>query len=270
MTSTAPPGSAPHEHPAPQAGLVHPNHRYVVAQALALAGPGARVLDYGCGAGEIVVHGRSEGLDIVGADVFYEGARSLEMARESGLLGQCVFEMERDRTPFPDASFDMVCANQVFEHVKDIDRALAEIRRVLKPGGVFLNLFPSVGVLREGHCGVPFAHWLTGAPALQRPYLRAASALGMGYFKEGKSYREWAAFFSDWLRDYTTYRSKAAIHRAYRRHFASVAHLEGPYFAYRLEQKGWGGAARLMRLPGASLLGKLATEKLGGMVILAR
>lgn len=264
MTS---PGEMVHSH---ETAGIQANHAYVVDRARSLAPPGAKILDYGCGAGEIVALGRGEGLDIVGADIFYEGARSKEIASERGLLGNCVFEMEGQRTPFPDASFDMVVANQVFEHVEDIDQALAEIRRVLKPGGLFLNLFPTFGVLREGHCGVPFAHWLNGAPRLQTAWLGAAAALGLGYFREGKSHRQWARDFSDWLHNYTCYRTRAAVHRAYRPYFSTLDHIEGPYFAYRLDRKGWRGAARLMRLPLLSRLGRLATETLGGVVIVAR
>ena len=48
------------------------------------------------------------------------------------------------RVPFPDASFDLVYASHVLEHIKEDDEALREIRRILRPGG---------------HCGV------TGAPS---------------------------------------------------------------------------------------------------------
>jgi SAM-dependent methyltransferase len=42
----------------------------------------------------------------------------------------------------PDASFDLVVCNEVFEHVPDLGRVLAEIARILRPGGVLLATFP--------------------------------------------------------------------------------------------------------------------------------
>jgi 2-polyprenyl-6-hydroxyphenyl methylase/3-demethylubiquinone-9 3-methyltransferase len=40
--------------------------------------------------------------------------------------------------PYPDADFDAVVCVDVLEHVQDLDRVLAEVTRVLKPGGLFL------------------------------------------------------------------------------------------------------------------------------------
>ncbi len=45
------------------------------------------------------------------------------------------------------------------EHVDDLNFTLSELARVFKPSGKVLTLFPSAEVIREGHCGIPFAHW---------------------------------------------------------------------------------------------------------------
>jgi SAM-dependent methyltransferase len=262
---TAPPRAA-FEDPA----ALHPNYRYVIDVALETVGKGAKVLDYGCGAGQLVLHGRRAGLDIVGADVFYAGATSKETAESLGLLGNVVFEMTEDRLPFADDSFDMVCANFVFEHVQDFDRALTEVRRVLRPGGIFLNLFPTSGVLREGHCGIPLAHWFTGMPAVQTPYLLLWRTLGFGHHKAGKTRRQWAADFSQWLRDYTYYRSRRAIYQSYGRNFDSVKRLETEFLAYRLEVRGMRRAAKLVRLPYFSWIGRSVTNRLAATVLAAR
>ncbi len=246
----------------------HPNYRFVVSQIRPLAGINAKALDYGCGQGETVKLARSKGVDMVGADVFYAGDGSREIMVNSEDFGRTIFEMTNGRLPFPDHSFDIVTSNQVFEHVQDIDLALAEIRRVLKPGGVFLNIFPSIGILREGHCGVPFAHWLNPAPAVQRLYLRVARFFGLGYFTEGKSRSEWAAGFSTYLRHFTHYRTRRAIHRAYAAHFAGLRHDETQFAIYRLRASGRRHAADVAaRVPG---LTAAAVRRLGSMVIVAR
>ena len=46
------------------------------------------------------------------------------------------------RSTFPDASFDIVVSGDVFEHVYDIDMALSDTARILRPGGTFLGTFP--------------------------------------------------------------------------------------------------------------------------------
>lgn len=48
------------------------------------------------------------------------------------------------RIPFDDNSFDVVVSNQVFDHTEKPRPVFAEIRRVLKPGGVFIALFPAI------------------------------------------------------------------------------------------------------------------------------
>jgi SAM-dependent methyltransferase len=186
------------------------------------------------------------------------------------LLGTVVFEMTDGRLPFDDNSFDMVCANFVFEHVEDLDRALAEVRRVLRPGGAFLNLFPTSGVLREGHCGIPLAHWLTAMPAVQTSWLFAWRALGFGHHKAGKTRRQWARDFSQWLRDYTHYRSRRSVYRSYRHRFDRVDRLEAEFLAYRLEARGMRRAARLARLRPLGWLSRFLTYRLAATVLLAR
>jgi ubiquinone/menaquinone biosynthesis C-methylase UbiE len=56
--------------------------------------------------------------------------------------------------PFPDASFDLVWASEVIEHVADTGQWLSEVRRVLAPGGRLLVTTPSHGRLRVALGGV--------------------------------------------------------------------------------------------------------------------
>jgi len=62
---------------------------------------------------------------------------------------------EIDALPFRDASFDLVCAFDVIEHVDDDQRAFGEIRRVLKPGGVLICSVPL-----HTHCWTAFDDWV--------------------------------------------------------------------------------------------------------------
>ena len=98
--------------------------------------PGEAVLEVGCGTGNMW-----KGISLpdtchVTLTDLSEGM--LEAAKQNTVhLGADYAVCDAMALPFPDASFDVVIANMMLYHVPDIDRALMEIRRVLKPDGRF-------------------------------------------------------------------------------------------------------------------------------------
>ena len=196
------------------------------------AGRGATVLDYGCGAGQTVGILRSSGVDAYGCDVFYGGGSYEEMVPAG--LRCAVRRMSDSRIPFQDETFDVVVSNQVLEHVADLDAALREIRRVLKPDGVTLNLFPHREVWREGHCGIPFLHRFRKGGRSRIYYAAALRSLGMGEWKGGKSSMQWSRDFCSWLDQWTYYRSLEELHVTFERHFSSTEHIEREWLLARL------------------------------------
>jgi SAM-dependent methyltransferase len=108
---------------------------YTRPAMLALAGDvaGRRILDAGCGAGPLLAALRDRGAIVTGFD---KSAGMLEQARQR--LGDDadlqVAELGRP-IPFPDDTFDDVTASLVLHYLEDWGPALAELRRVLKPGG---------------------------------------------------------------------------------------------------------------------------------------
>jgi SAM-dependent methyltransferase len=231
--------------------------------------PDGRILDYGCGSGDAVLAGVRAGLDVFGVEVFYGGGHGQrEKAAELGLLNDRVFEMPGGRIPFPDESFDLVYHTQVFEHVQDLDQILSEIRRVLRPDGVMLSLFPSLEVIREGHCGVVFAHRLRRDSKLGYAYLLIARTLGFGYYHGAKSRKQWASDFLEWLDEWCFYRPRTEIVAAYRRAGFSFEPREAEYAMHRLRYTGRRWAVPLVKmLPG---LAGWAIRMLGGMVVLSK
>jgi SAM-dependent methyltransferase len=209
---------------------LHVNYRFVLDFAQRNA-PNGLILDYGCGAGQIVRSGIEQGLNIYGCETFYEGGHG-SRSEAADLIGSRVFEMRDNVIPFPDSHFDCVVNNMVFEHVEDIDKALSEIRRVLKPGGRLLSLFPSSEVLREGHCGVPLAHKFSRS-RFGYYWLLTFRCLGRGYFKKDKSRRQWAADFQHWLNSYCFYRSEADVMAAFARHNLKPVGIEKEYIRFR-------------------------------------
>lgn len=90
------------------------------------------VLDLGCGAGELGAAILASGLRLVAVDVA-EAALAQARAR---CPGATFVRVEVDgRLPFADASFELVWASEVIEHVPDTATWLSEVRRVLVPGG---------------------------------------------------------------------------------------------------------------------------------------
>lgn len=76
------------------------------------------------------------------------GSEYAETASEKAAIWPIISEDLMDLS-FPNASFDVVVTGDVLEHVPDVDRCLAEIHRVLIPGGVTLSTFP-FSFLRNG------------------------------------------------------------------------------------------------------------------------
>lgn len=94
---------------------------------------GSRILDVGCGTGLLCRELAKAGYDAFGVDPH---AASMGLDPERFRVG------EASSLPWPPKSFDMVCALDVLEHVDD-RAALAEIARVLKPGGTLLASVPA-------------------------------------------------------------------------------------------------------------------------------
>lgn len=96
---------------------------------------GLRVLDYGCGNGYVLAHYARNGALVSGIDLT-ERALSLARARFNllDLRGEFV-KGDGKSVPFPDGTFDIVCSMGVLHHIPDPRPVIAELYRVLKPGG---------------------------------------------------------------------------------------------------------------------------------------
>jgi len=92
-------------------------------------GARGRFLDVGCAAGWLVEHAAQRGWRAQGVELSESAAR---FARERGLD---VFHGELAAAGFPEGAFDLVYLGDVLEHVPDCRAILAEVARVLKPGG---------------------------------------------------------------------------------------------------------------------------------------
>lgn len=109
--------------------------RREVRRLLALRS-GERVVDIGAGPGFLAAEMVTEGARVVAVD---PSASMRELARARGVEFEVV-DGSAEALPLPDAAVDAAVATQVLEYVPDVAGALAEIRRVLRPGGRVLLL----------------------------------------------------------------------------------------------------------------------------------
>ncbi|HWO59972.1 MAG TPA: class I SAM-dependent methyltransferase [Umezawaea sp.] len=111
------------------------NAYYERPAVLELAGnvTGRRILDAGCGSGPLFAALRDRGATVTGVDA---SAGMLEMARRRlGADADLRVVDLADPLPFPDDAFDDVVASLVLHYLEDWGPTLAELRRVLTPGG---------------------------------------------------------------------------------------------------------------------------------------
>ena len=92
-----------------------------------------RILEVGCGWGELAEWlARETGAEIVAIDI---SPHMVGLARERGIDAQVA---DVQALPFPDGAFDCVVAAWMLYHVPDLDRGIAELARVLSPGGTLV------------------------------------------------------------------------------------------------------------------------------------
>lgn len=146
---------------------------------------GADILEYGCAYGDnamrLAARARTAtGIDI--SDVAVERGRT--WARQKGLTNVRLEAMNAEAMTFPDDSFDLVFGSGIIHHL-DVDRAYAEIARVLRPGGraVFVEPLghnPAIALYRRL---TPAARTPDEHPLLRRDFRRFDAAFSITRYR---------------------------------------------------------------------------------------
>lgn len=145
---------------------VDPEYTEQILPLVSAALSGAeRVLDVGTGEGQVARYISSGDRTVVGVDPF--SAQISEAVRRGG--GIAYLQAGADALPVADESFDAAVACLVFEHIDNLDASIAEIARVLRPGGRFVFLLnhpllqtPGSGWIDDQMIDPPEQYWRVG------------------------------------------------------------------------------------------------------------
>jgi demethylmenaquinone methyltransferase/2-methoxy-6-polyprenyl-1,4-benzoquinol methylase len=107
------------------------DQRWRRATVAAVVRPGDKVLDACCGTGDLAVAASHAGATVTGLDF---SGRMLERARRKSSKVEWI-QGDAQQLPFEDASFDAATVGFGVRNLDDLERGLAELRRVLRPGG---------------------------------------------------------------------------------------------------------------------------------------
>jgi ubiquinone/menaquinone biosynthesis C-methylase UbiE len=147
----------------------HLSRRLASAFSLASVEPGMRVLDVGCGRGEILRHAAQLGADVFGID-YAQVAVNMSQQVIAPLDGVTpgkmgVAQADAKTLPFPTGYFDRVLMFDVVEHLHpwELQEAMLEVRRVLKPDGRFIiHTAPNIWYDRYAYPAVRLVRTLMG------------------------------------------------------------------------------------------------------------
>ena len=147
--------------------LLEPIATHGLRTILDIIRPNARVLDVGTGTGRISIPLLERGLDLIGCDISTNMLKRLQKKYPAARIAQA----DASRLPFPDHRFDGLLTVHVLHLIPPWREALREFRRMLVPGGVYLNVrtWDPVGVTIRGRMREYWRSWLDSQGVDARP-----------------------------------------------------------------------------------------------------
>jgi len=106
-----------------------------------------KILDIGCGTGIDILNIKQsvKNCELSGVETYPIYIKGL---KERG-VNVVSLNIECEQLPFSDASFDVIIANQILEHTKEIFWIVSEVERILKPGGEFIIGVPNIAAFHN-------------------------------------------------------------------------------------------------------------------------
>ena len=203
------------------------NHiRLFINRLLITVKVGARILDFGCGAGQTVFKLRDMGFDAYGFDIHdavaYRSDEDRQWFRFSKSTSQqssaFTIDPETYSIPFGDDFFDVVHSTSVLEHVLDVRPMFKECARVLRRDGLAVHFFPDKYLMVEPHLCVPLASFVQS-----KAWLRFWTWLGAtNEFQSERTVSQVTDAYKEYTRTGLCYRTKKELSSAASEYFGQV------------------------------------------------
>ncbi len=116
------------------------SNRYFARLAKRYGPPGGKVLELGCGMGHLLTW-LTDRYQVYGSDI---NAWALSQARQTVPQGQFILLSGDGTYSFPNDTFTIIIAKHVVEHLRQPEQGIAEMSRVLKPGGLLILVTPNL------------------------------------------------------------------------------------------------------------------------------
>ncbi|MBC8490604.1 MAG: methyltransferase domain-containing protein [Bacteroidetes bacterium] len=190
--------------------------------------PESMILDFGCGEGRSVQELRGLGYQAFGCDIRFTNKESkdIQLMYNENIIR--LINTHPYKLPFEDSTFDFIFSDQVFEHVQNYSETISELKRILKPDGCCLHIFPSRYGPIESHKYVPFS-------SIIKSYSWLLFWAKMGIRKKsqaGLSATEIANQNYNFLKNNTNYLSKKQITKEFKKYFKTVLYCENLFLKH--------------------------------------
>ncbi len=186
------------------------------------------ILDFGCGSGKKVKVLRDLGYQAFGCGTRFNTEHDVDTKSmmHDGIIRE--INLNNYVLPFEDNKFDFIFSESVFEHVQNYSESIAELSRVLKPGGVCLHTFVSRYKPIEVHVKVPFASFINSYW-----WLYFWAFLGCrNEWTDCQSVPDRATRYLNYLKEETNYLPKRDLLSYFLSGFENVAFCEKLYLKY--------------------------------------
>jgi SAM-dependent methyltransferase len=211
------------------------NYPFIVELARRHSPPPGRLLDFGCGRADVAALALEAGYDAYGVDTFLGvGDSSDNLGIAADKIGKRAFTIQPDGPmPFGEGFFDVVVANQVLEHVSDLEGVRDELARVTRHGGLLLALMPTAEILWEDHLKMPLVHRLPAGSGRQRQMIRAFRRLGFGTLQHAPD-EEWVSSAVSTLQQSVFHRPVSEYISTFSKSFRLIDEEEPAWAHYRI------------------------------------
>ncbi len=212
----------------------------------------AKVMDFGCGRGQLVQALCQRGFDAYGCDISaYWAEDQCAISHRLSTICRSPYVL-----PFDDNTFDVVISTQVLEHAQNKEECFQEIYRILRHGGYSMHIYPWKWYLPyEPHIYVPLMNYFW--PYCPIWWLKLWAILGVhNEFQHNLSWRAIVALNHEYCREGLSYWTTGHYEKLSLNIFGN---FDWPVQFY--VDNAYGGFARFFkRLPFKALSGKLGRE----------